>query len=413
MGEDELVYADQIDGKKFRLVLIFDNYSERDYKNDFQEFVDYQKKLSLTGEKGETDFRFWENKISLTTDVDKKDFKFWEIKEFVPPFDFFKKKSVDYLGKAVASILRANPKIIVSDELNLEIKVIRIKERSYYIESHDDLMTPEYACYSGAGIWFMQAIAAPLFYFNRVDFSYITRFFLHELQHFADNMKGYLQFDSKYADKIKRFSKKKSAYCLNYLYTTIFNLREEGYPDFVMRKEVGKMEINMEGVREYNRNLELLIKLRLKKDAEELFEKKIGWENMTASGEYACGRVMCLTIAMYVAKIKLKPCKISVGKEVFSGHDFPELDKIMSTNKIIYVSDFSNDVLQNAAALIEPSLGFHFIKLYEEACNYLGISEKNRVMTRDRFVFLQRKAMDFAAKERAKRLKKSGFVNLG
>ena len=36
MGEDELVYADQIDGKKFRLVLIFDNYSERDYKNDFQ-----------------------------------------------------------------------------------------------------------------------------------------------------------------------------------------------------------------------------------------------------------------------------------------------------------------------------------------------------------------------------------------
>ena len=51
-----------------------------------------------------------------------------------------------------------------------------------------------------------------------------------------------------------------------------------------------------------NKNLHILSSLRKKSQAEDFYEKKISYGNLTLSGEYANGRNMCLTIALSIAK---------------------------------------------------------------------------------------------------------------
>ena len=393
---DKLVEEATIEGKKVRCVLIFNDYNEKKYKKDFTDFVNYQKKVDF-------------NKETLAGDLD---LKFYNIKEFTPiPYEDFKKLSLNFISKIFFDVVKENPSLVNSDELNLQLKVLRIPNRSYYFDNDYKATDQENAPYLAAGVWFIQTVVAPYVYFKKIDFNFVKRYLVHELLHYSDLMKGYMLFETKYKDRIFTFSKRKSAYCLNYLWTSIFNLRTEGLADFVTRKDSNIFEIDINGIKEYNININKLTKMRLKKEAEEFYPKKIGWETLAPGGEYANGRMMCVFVTMYIAKIMKSPYAILIGNKKIEGYEFSELNSLLSSNKKIKVMNFSRKVFDEAVKLIQKNDRLSFIKLYEDVCNSLGISEENMTMTRNRFGRLQNQAVEFAKEERKKRLVSKGYVS--
>ena len=379
-----------INGKRVGCIIDFSEYTEAHYKKDFAEFVDYQVNKRVSG-------------------PEDTDLKFYNLKSYpYIPFDLFKQYCIKFFSKSLFFLLGQYPQFIVSEELVIWIKMKRVPNRSYYFDSDDNGSGENDAIYTGAGIWFIQTIAAPFHYFRKIDYSLIARYFAHELTHYYDNMRGNLLFEKKYERRIKVFSKKKSAYCLNYLYNSRFNLREEGFAEFNTRINSPSIDINMEGVKQYNKNMEDLCELRLKEQAENFYIKRIGWENLTPSGEYSNGKYMCLTIALFVAKMKNKGYTIKANNRIFFGNA-ENLNKILSSSKVVYISDLPQDVFQESIKLIGQTAQYYFLKLYEKACDALGISEQNRIMTSNRFRLLCEKAIETAKRERKERLRRRGF----
>lgn len=387
---DKIEYSATIRGTPVKCTFIFDKYEEKNYNKDFKEFVAYQKRASLTGELGEKDLKFLPGKNL----------------EYVP-FEFFRENVPKLFSQSVFFLLEHNPDFIVSDEFNLQMKLMRIPNRSYYFNYDEKAADPENACFDGAGIWFIQTIAAPFFYSKHIDFSIIMRYFVHELVHHMDFMTLYTSFESKYKDKIHLLSRKRSAYCLNYLYSSMFNLREEGFADFIARANT-VIDINTVGIREYNKNMVVLTEMSKKLESEAFYVKKIGWENLTTSGEYANGRMMCAVIAMYAAKYVKEPYALSIGKTKLNGYDF-NWNALLSKYDVIFVSELSTKVIAETVRLIQPTAHYSFVQLYEKACDFLNISEDNRIMTARRFYALKKRAEENAIIARIARLRKRGF----
>ncbi|MBU0615057.1 MAG: hypothetical protein KJ601_03110 [Nanoarchaeota archaeon] len=389
---DILVAENLVNGKKIRCILSFDKYNERKYKKDFQDFVDYQTKKGFTGQVGER-FR-----------------QLYRLENYpYIPYATFRKTTLDLFSRVIFYMVKQDPTIAQSDELNIQIKFIRVPKWSYSFETDDKGFDPENACYHAAGTWFIQYIVAPYVYLGKIEFSVVTRYFWHELTHYIDIIKKYLLWDDKYDKKIRKLSRKRSSYCLNYLYNCMFNLREEGLAEFNSRKGSDSINIDMKGIREFNRNMELLTHLRLKKQAEEFYQYKIGWENLTPSGEYAVGRTMCFTVALAVAKRLKKQYKLTVDHQHFYGYDH-NLDIWMTKGNTLTISEMPVQCMDDARELILTKPHYYFLKLYEQSCNVLGISEGNRAMTSRMFYDLTRQAMVNAKKDKIKRLKRRGYA---
>jgi hypothetical protein len=373
------------------IILIFDDYSQGTYKKEFKEFVEYQKKNMIEDSTQDTYFKFYS--------------KIKEFKEI--PYDYFRTQSTNLFSKLIFYTLRQQPAFLLSDELNIQIRLIRDPYGAweYNLEASDI----ENACFLAGGRWFIQTIAAPFFYFQHIDDNYITRFFTHELTHYLDNYSGWDFFEKKFESRIKIFARKKSAYCLNYLYTSVFNLREEGFPDFNARLQFARFDINMEGVRKYNSNLVKLTKLLRKRDSVEFYENNIGWNTLTAQGEYTNGRIMCTTIAMFFSKIENKPYTLTINNSKATSSNFPNLNSILSKNKLIYVSEFSPEILSKAVETLKAKSGYPFVKLYEDACAGLGISDENQVMNLWRLKKLAVMAIENARQDRRNRARKYHF----
>ena len=408
---DKIEEFGEVNGKRVGVIFIFDKYKKRHYEKDFEDFVKYQKKLWSEDEREELRSAEYRKKLF--------DFRFYRmVKEFKPiPFEDFRKYVPKLFSYVFFLLLKRNQHFIMSNEFYLQIKLIRVKNRSYYFEQQVKASTPEIASYKGAGIWFIEKILAPYIYIRKnnapryIDASIIQRFFVHELGHHIDFVNRYVLFEKEYEGKIKILSRRKSAYCLNYLYTSMFNLREEGLQEFRARVDSlqPRLEINMEGVRMYNSNLGKLTELRLKKDAEKFYEKEIGFENQTPSGEYVNGRVMCTIIALFIAKRRKSSYTLVAGHDKYYWYDFKNLDELLSKNKVIYILGLSKYVIEEAIVWIKPRPHYFFVQLYEYACDDLGISDENRVMTRRRFYHLTKKAVKNAREETRKRLKRNGF----
>jgi hypothetical protein len=385
---------EMIHGCRVGIILIFDDYSQGTYKKEFKEFIEYQKKRTIEDPAQDTYFKFYS--------------KIKEFKEI--PYDYFKTQSANLFSKVIFYNLRQQPAFLLSDELNIQIRLVRDPYGAW--EYSLDASDIENACFLAGGRWFIQTIAAPYFYFQHIDDGYITRFFTHELTHQLDNFSGWDFFENKFQSRIKIFARKKSAYCLNFLYTSIFNLREEGFPDFNARLQFAKFDINMEGVHKYNSNLVKLTKLLRKKDSVGFYENNIGWNTLTPQGEYTNGRIMCTTIAMFFSKIENKPYTITINGKKLTGSGFANLDSLLSTNKLIYVSDFSPEILSRTVETLKAKSGYPFVKLYEDACAGLGISDNNQVMNLRRLKELAVMAVKNARQDRRNRARKYHFSDI-
>lgn len=388
---DSVAYEEKISGKTVRSIMIFASYSEKKFQEDFREFMDLQNRRNL-GE-GFIDLHLYS--IPNPRPI---------------PYSFFREYASKLFSKVLFYMLKQRPDFIVSDELNVQVSIIRIPAFSYYFETVDEDMDPENACFKGAGVWFINNIVAPYFYFNRIEATTIVRYFAHELTHYKDTVAGVLSWDARYSSKIKNIVGRKSAYSINYLYNSLFNLREEGLADFMARIDSPEMDLSGAAILQYNENIRHLAFMRYKKEAAPFYASRIGWENLSPSGEYAIGRNMCLVVAMSVAKIKKAPYRIKIGRDVQSGYDFPRLENWLSSGVTLYVSGLSKEVISAALSEIKSRNHYYFVKLYERACDHLGIRDQNRAMTSHRFFALVNEAKAYAESKRKSRLEQTGFV---
>ena len=196
----------------------------------------------------------------------------------------------------------------------------------------------------------------------------------------------------------------------------MFNLREEGLQDFRARINSDKVDINMKGIRKYNKLLEKLSKKIYKAKAEEFHYYKISTFNLTPSGEYANGRYMCTTIALSTAKRMRDQKSINrfpliFGKNKDDVYTLDQLNDAFSRNKLIYISDMPKEVIEATIKQIEPLPHYYFLRLYEKACDDLGIEDKNRVMTGRRFYKLANEAIEYGKKIRRDKLRSARFAD--
>ncbi len=413
---DKIAYYEQIAGRKVGVILIFDEYRQPAYRKEFGELKKYQQKLSLTGEKGETYF------------------KFYNIKEMdVIPYDFFRKKSAEYFSRIIFDIIMLNPGIyIMSDELNIQVHLIKDQYGSFtYLtdDSGESVSDTENACFEGGGKWFIESIVMPLYYLRKVDYGYISRFMSHELTHYVAHMNKVYEYEDTREGRVGAFARNKKAYGINYIDTACRNLCFEGFPDFKSRSNSSYLELDMASIAEFNKNMLALAHMLTKKEALPFYEKKIGFDNLTASGEYTNGRYMCTTIMMYLAKINKIPYRIKAGSQTYEGYDFPRLARWLSGNRVIYILDYNipksyfdksskrSKVLPSLLGItsekLAPLKDNQFIALYEEAARSLGIPDKEMVMTRRRYRDLIREAVDYSRKLSRKRQslrRKKGFI---
>ncbi|MBI2105940.1 hypothetical protein HYT56_03830 [Candidatus Woesearchaeota archaeon] len=387
-----VIIENEINGKVVRCVFIFKNYSRKNFKDDFDEFILLQTKEKKVG--------------------DFIEYPLYNVSEFTEiPYEYFIEYGPKLFSKVIFDMIRKGHDFIFSDELNIQISFRRVKDLEFYFETVDDAINAENACFIGAGIWFLINIVAPFFYFKKINASIIIRFFLHELTHYIDLVQDYFSWDKKYEGKIRNIVGRKSAYGINYLYNSLFNLREEGLAEFATRSQSPEIDVNGGAAKTYNSNLEKLAFIRYKKDASKFYFNNISHGNQTSTGEYSIGRNMCLFIALSIAKEINSSFSIRTGKEKISGAKcYDLLDKDLSKGITFYVSDIPKEIINIAITKIKPTIHYYFLKEYEKACDVLEISEKNRAMTQRGFYKLVKKAKKASTKQTKKLIEKEGFV---
>ncbi|MGV8141393.1 MAG: hypothetical protein ACP5NW_03050 [Candidatus Woesearchaeota archaeon] len=392
------------------VIFLFDEYTQNAFKKDIQEIIEYQNRQGFSEDKeernSELDLKFYSNKASkavITKVLNDMD------------YDLFKQRSVEVFSKFFFYFMKNNIELATSQEFNIQFKVIRIANRDYYFEysskaspaDPSPISDPENACFTAGGSWLIHAIVLPSL-LGTGNFSLIQRYMLHELGHHTTAMRSWDYWDSHYKGKMRKFYMKKSAYFLNCLYNSMFNLREEGLPEFISRKESPNIELNMNGVKKYNENLVYLSTLSRKSESQPFYEDKISTGNLTPSGEYTNGRNMCLTVALAFSKRLKRHFTVVIDGQKISSKDV-NLNKLLSERGNIIISDLDKQVMEETIRTLMPLAHYRFLRVYEDACKELGIDEKNMVMTRRRFYGIVSDAIDRIKKEKAARFKKGGF----
>jgi hypothetical protein len=400
----------QIGDYNIGVIFLFDEYTQAGFKKDIQEIIEYQNREGFSEDKeernAELDLKFYTNKAPKSTIIKV-------LNEM--DYEMFKQKSAEVFSKFFFYFMRNNIELATSKEFNIQFKVIRIANRDYYFEysskaspaDPSPISDPENACFTAGGSWLIHAIVLPSL-LGTGNFSLIQRYMLHELGHHTTAMHGWDYWDSHYKGKMKNFYLKKSAYFLNCLYNSLFNLREEGLPEFISRKESPNIELNMDGVRKYNENLVQLSTLTRKNESQPFYEDKISTGNLTPSGEYTNGRNICLTVALAISKRLKKPYSIIVMGTKYSPKDI-SLNILLSKRNTMTIADLDKQVIEETIRTLMPLAHYQFLKVYEDACKELGIEEKNMVMTRRRFYGIVSNAIDRMKKEKAARFKRAGF----
>jgi hypothetical protein len=363
---DILQKQDVLDGKKLICTLDFSQYSASKFKSDFMEYIAYQ---NIQGKRSaeDNDLKVYKKIIYAEGDID---------------YAYFKQNSISYFHECIAQMCKQNPSMMASDTGSFELRIIikRIKDRSFYFEYNDEDSDDGFASYNGAGIWFIESIVAPLFYLKRIDYGIIVRYFAHELTHHFDKLKGYLDIERKYSKQIRKLTNDNSTYAINLLFTSIVNLRDEGFADFNARLSGPTQEMNMNAIKVYNANIEKLCTYRSRYRSTLFYAKNIGWENLTPTGENSIGRYLCLTITVYMAMLQKQPFELKVNGNMITSNDLMSkrfnLNSLMRENDLLVFSGFTSKTINEASKAIGSTQGVDFLGLYERACKFLKIKSR-------------------------------------
>lgn len=404
-----------LNGKNIAVVYDLTFYSEKEYKLDFRDFLAYQTKKEKITEPDEIDWKFlYSKELKLAPFNKPKDFLNLDFKKFnLVTYEDFLKITSELFSRVIYQVLKDNPTIMVSDQNEFKVKIIlfRVSGREWYMEEDPkkELKGGEYsqflqeleseevehADYLTAGVFLIQTVAAPWFYKRRIDYGYIYRFLVHELEHHKHFMANFYKFEDKVMEKLKIKIQKVPDYRITYVFLTVHQLLNEGIADFVTISNRPTIDIHMEWIFKFKRDLDALTTMVGKNKVHKFWEDNLAY-GVYAGGAYYCGKIMCFTIELAFAKRMKKP-PFFIALENGKVYDLGEINKVMSKNKVFYVENPDYAVFKRAYEEITKYKYDYrkFIALYEWACRELDIRERNMVMWYGFFDYLKKKATKF------------------
>ncbi len=370
--------------KEVTVIYDFSLYSERDYGRDFREVYDYQAKR-------------WEK----PPDKDGFEWKFYNSKNPRQiSFSEFADTTKTYLTKVLMQVLRDNQNVMMSDDNKFLIRIIvfRVPKRAWYIEERPqvELKKEEYAeflediesetvehhNYLVSGSFLLQSIAIPLFWAKGIDYTYLYRYFVHELEHHVQKMMGFYSFQDEVSERLKRRVMRVPNYRINLLFLTMQALLNEGVADFKAITNRHTIDIHMDWIRKFRKDLDALTTIIGKNKAQKFWEENLGF-GVFAGGAYYCGKIMAFTIALAILKR--------------SGGKLNDINRLMREYKEFNLPNADPAALQAAYdAILRTNYNYrNFIRLYEQCCIELGISHENMIIWWELFDALKKKATRF------------------
>ena len=131
---------------------------------------------------------------------------------------------------------------------------------------------------------------------------------------------------------------------------------------------------------------------------------------MSHQGIYYVGRLAAQTIALAVAKMD------GFGNQIYlilPDNQRASLDQInhaMTAVGRFYITQLPPAVFNKAVAMMSPIRYREFIRMYEWACNTLGISEENRIVTWAWFDDIKKRATNWYETNRLKEVQAKDYV---
>ena len=366
-------YKFEILGNKILINFSIDKYPEKRFALDLKEFRNYQFKKRIE-EDEVLDLKYYKGKS-----------------EILFSYDEFLELVFNFMSKMIYNVLKERPQIITSDDLEIRVNIKRVANRAYYGVYDENKSSPESIFLEFSGLWLLQTIAYPGKYLKKIDYSVIYKFLVHELQHHKDNVAKLFRFNKRYAKRIKKLVGKDLWFSnLKFLYAVLFELREEGFADFAAKSNSPKIEVHMDWVRSFRKNVKKLAKIRDKNKASDFFDENLSI--LEYKGDYYCGMLMCFFIELAIAKRQGKPPFLQ--KKDKSYEHISSLNRFMSKEKSFFVQDPGQKFFEEAYSLIQKTRIDTFISLYNESCDKLGISQKNRVIWWQFFRVARKKAVE-------------------
>lgn len=388
-----------VSGKRVTVIYDLTFYSEKEYRRDFRDFLNYQKRKEEFSES------------------DEGDWKFYNLKQFKSiPFNDFLKIVSDLFSRVIYQVLKDNPTIMVSDQNEFKVKIIlfRVPGREWYMEEHprEELKGEQYsqfleeleseeiehADHLTAGSFLIQSIAAPWFYKKRIDYSYIYRFLFHELEHHKQRITDFYKFEDEVQKRLEaRFKTKVPKimnYRITYLFLTMHGLLNEGHAEFVASTNQPKIDIHMDWIYKFRRDLDALTTMIGKNKIHEFWVENLAY-GVFAGGAYYCGKIMCFTIELAFAKrMDKQPLIYLQNREEYP---LEAIDNIISKQKVFYVGNPEYIVFKRTYdEIAKTNYDYRkFIALYEWACKELGLRKRNMIMWYGFYDDLKKKATKF------------------
>jgi len=176
----------------------------------------------------------------------------------------------------------------------------------------------------------------------------------------------------------------------------MYELLEEGIADFATIANRPRMDIRMDAILQFREDLSTLVTIVGKRKAEDFYEKNLSHGILT-KGSYYCGKIMCFAIELAIAKKRGKPLLAYVGKEEYPLED---IDRFMGKYRSFEIENPPLEVFKEAYQMIALTRNKYrnFLRLYESACEELGITEKNMVISYATYNDIKKKATKFYEK---------------
>ncbi len=396
-GTDYEILKDgfEIGGKRVIVIFLFRNYWQKYLQSDYQELIRYQQK-----------------KAEIRNPLSDIDLKFHHaIKNFPEiSYDYFKETVRRFVLKVIYEVLRENTGIVTTttDTFEIQFKVSRNENREWYGSYDDSISDMEHAYVEYNGLWLLNTVVLPWIVFRRIDYKLLHGFFQHELSHHKDLMNKRYFVEDYAKQRIRPLSRRFGNYSLFYLYLTFENLRVEGLHEFSGKRYMERIVVNMAYVANFRKLVEELIAIRRVNDAENFFETNLG--SISHQGIYYVGRLAAQTIALAVAKKEGLDRQISLLLPNKKVEPLNWLNSAMNAHVTFSITQIPVQAFEKAVTMIEARRYREFIRLYEWACNELGIEAKNRIVTYAWFDDLKKRATLWYESYRLRTVEERGYV---
>ncbi len=408
----------EVEGKKIRVEFEWDKYPKSTYRKDFEELFLYR--LGKAG-----------------TERDLKVHK-TEAISFMP-LDQFMQLVERTMTIVVREVIKDYPQAREPKDgtLRIVITMVRNQDFEWYTFHDDDLSKLNEMFVQFNGLWMINNIAVPYQINNskKIDYKLLYKFFAHALTYYLDIIAKKYRSEHKSREKHERIVELNENHSIYYLYLTFENLRVEGFAEFREKFQSISVPFYIEPIRNFRSRIQALIKITDEEGAEAFYEENFG-AAAYAKNTYYLGRIMCYTIGLaifkkftgetrklengnreyFLKKDRIKGDK-SKGYSVFVPTGtvkitFPILDlnNAMNLAPIVYASQLPPDVLEATYNQINGLKYRQFIREYEKACNELGISDNNRIVTYAFFDQMKKEATNWYEKRREAQLAAKGHA---